>query len=72
MANIVNKVFVDKMGGRSTATFIGQQGDLFYDPTVGDLRLSDGSTPGGKSLINEASTGIYRGYQAGANWRLCF
>lgn len=29
--------------------YIGRQGEIFYDPTVGDLRLSDGITPGGLS-----------------------
>lgn len=69
MANVTNKIFVDKMGGRSPLQYIGTPGDLFYDPAVGDLRLSDGSTPGGKSLSSE-DVGTYRGFQAGVNiWR---
>lgn len=67
MTNVVNKIFVDKMGGRSTADYIGIQGDLFYDPAVGELRISDGSTSGGKSLINSQSLGSYRTFQAGVN-----
>jgi hypothetical protein len=35
-------------------TFIGQEGTLFYDPSTGELRLSDGRTPGGKSIANVA------------------
>jgi hypothetical protein len=31
-------------------TFIGQEGTIFYDKFTGELRLSDGHTPGGKPL----------------------
>lgn len=62
----VNKIFVDKMGARKAADFIGVEGDIFYDQNSGDLRLSDGKTPGGMRL-NDDSTGIYRGFQAGMN-----
>lgn len=68
MANTINKIFVDKMGGRSTASYIGTPGDIFYDPAVGDLRLSDGQTVGGKSLLSEQNAGVYRGFQAGVNF----
>jgi len=44
---VTNKIFVDKMGGRSASAYIGQTGDLFYDPTSTTLRISDGETPGG-------------------------
>jgi hypothetical protein len=30
--------------------FVGDEGTIFYDPAVGDLFLSDGVTPGGRSL----------------------
>jgi hypothetical protein len=26
---------------------VGNKGELFYDPNVGDIRYSDGVTPGG-------------------------
>ena len=42
------KLFADKMGGRSAATYIGTLGEIFYDPTgATPLRISDGVTPGG-------------------------
>lgn len=68
MANVVNKIFTDRMGGRKAAEYIGVKGDLFYDSEVGDLRISDGVTSGGKPIGGGDSTnGIYRGFQAGVN-----
>jgi hypothetical protein len=37
--------------------FVGDEGTIFYDPAVGDLFLSDGVTPGGRSL-GTGSSGI--------------
>jgi hypothetical protein len=44
----------------TAAQFVGQEGTLFWDEPAGLLRLSDGSTPGGKIVGNLAlaSTGI--------------
>ena len=67
MSNTINKIFTDKMGGRKAAEYIGNKGDLFYDANVGDLRISDGVTPGGKPTGGSAALGIYRHYQAGCN-----
>ena len=47
MANKTFKAFVDKMGGVPASSYIGNEGELFYDPTTTTLRVSDGSTPGG-------------------------
>ena len=48
MANITNKVFVDKMGGTTATDYIGVPGEIFYDTDgTTPIRLSDGSTPGG-------------------------
>lgn len=69
MANVTNKIFVDRMGGRKAAEYVGIKGDLFYDSDVGSLRISDGVTPGGKPAAgNGAGVGdVYRYFQAGAN-----
>jgi len=45
--NVTYKVLVQKLGGTQVTNFIGQPGDLFYDPGAGSIRLSDGATPGG-------------------------
>ena len=47
MANKTYVAFVDKQGGTTATSYIGNEGELFYDPTTTTLRVSDGSTPGG-------------------------
>jgi len=50
MTNATFKFFSEKMGGNPANTYIGQFGEVFYDPSVGNLRLGDGATAGGVSL----------------------
>jgi hypothetical protein len=50
MANKTFKLFADKMGGRQAGDYIGNEGEIFYDPTGTSLRISDGVTAGGQSL----------------------
>jgi hypothetical protein len=50
MANKTFKLTADKMGGRQASDYIGNEGEIFYDPTTTSLRMSDGSTAGGLSL----------------------
>lgn len=57
MANKLNRVFLEKLGGSNVSQFIGDQGELFFDPTTGVLRVSDGITPGGIILGALGSTG---------------
>lgn len=45
--NTTFRVYVEKLGASEATDFIGNEGDLFYDPNDAELRLSDGSTPGG-------------------------
>lgn len=64
MSNVTNKLFVDKMGGRNAEQYVGVQGELFYDPADGRIRLSDGVTAGG-TLVNTPTSAIpYRGFYA--------
>ena len=54
-ANTVGKI----SSGKSVAdisTFIGESGNLFYDITTGNLRISDGVTPGGLALALSTTT----------------
>lgn len=58
----------EKLGGRSVDEFIGNEGELFWDPTTATLRVSDGSTVGGIPI----STGLvdnigYRAHKAIVN-----
>jgi hypothetical protein len=50
VANKTFKLFADKMGGRQAGDYIGNEGEIFYDPTGTSLRISDGVTAGGQSL----------------------
>jgi hypothetical protein len=49
------KLFADKMGGSNVADYIGKPGEIFYDPTTTSLRISDGSTAGGLSILSGGS-----------------
>lgn len=44
------KLFAEKMGGSVTTSYVGNTGEIFYDPSTGSLRLSDGSTAGGIAI----------------------
>lgn len=47
MSNTTYRVLVEKLGASNAEQFIGNEGEVFYDPTGSVLRLSDGATPGG-------------------------
>jgi hypothetical protein len=59
MANKTFKLFADKMGGRTASDYIGNEGEIFYDPTTTSLRISDGSTAGGMSIGGNATYGQF-------------
>jgi hypothetical protein len=61
MANKTYKLFADKLGGRQASSYIGTEGEIFYDPTTTTLRISDGSTAGGLSLVGGTPTMISSG-----------
>lgn len=50
MSNVTYRVFLEKLGGTDPLTFIGNHGDLFYDPFDGVLRVSNGETQGGTTI----------------------
>jgi hypothetical protein len=45
--NTVYRLFVEKLGGSNPTTFVGDEGEVFYNPNDGVLKISDGSTPTG-------------------------
>ena len=53
---VVYRAFVEKLGAASTATFVGNEGELFWDPTSTDIRISDGTTVGG-AVVSGGSSG---------------
>lgn len=44
------KILVEKLGGADPSTFKPKEGEIFYDPTTGTLKVSDGATLGGNGL----------------------
>ena len=50
MSNKTFKLLTDKMGGNPAASYIGSAGDLFYDPEIGSIKLSNGTTAGGIAI----------------------
>jgi hypothetical protein len=45
--NTIYRLFVEKLGSESPTTFVGNKGELFYNPNDGNIKYSDGVTPGG-------------------------
>lgn len=54
---VIHRIYAEKMGATSVSSFIGNVGDIFYDPYTLALRISDGVTPGGRLLAGGAQTG---------------
>jgi hypothetical protein len=55
----VEKFWTSNKPSGTVSTHVGRIGEIFYDPTTGDLRLHDG-TPGGYRLL-AAAAGTYIG-----------
>lgn len=60
--NTTYRVYVDKLGASNPSEFIGDAGELFYDPNVPTLKLSDGSTPGGLTIAGGGGGGSGESY----------
>jgi hypothetical protein len=48
--NTIHRALVEKLGGRNVSEFVGNAGDLFWDPDTGNMRIADGETVGGLSI----------------------
>lgn len=57
MVNSTNRFFLEKLGATQATSFVGDRGEMFYDPDTGVLRVSDGTSPGGIILGALGSTG---------------
>jgi hypothetical protein len=55
--NTTYRVFVEKLGGTDPSQFIGDEGEVFLDPNVPALKLSNGVTPGGVSIGGTGGVG---------------
>ena len=45
--NTTYRVYLEKLGGSNPSEFVGNEGELFYDPSTTSLKFSDGTTAGG-------------------------
>jgi hypothetical protein len=55
--NTTHRILVERLGGTDATTFIGNEGEVFYDPNNPVLKLSNGLTPGGLSVGITTITG---------------
>ena len=60
MASIY-RAFIEKLGRTSIENYVGNRGDLFYDPdaSIPTLKVSDGVTPGGVAYQVVGGSGEY-------------
>jgi hypothetical protein len=49
--NTTYRIYLEKLGATDASQFIGDEGEYFYSPSDGNLRISDGTTPGGRNII---------------------
>lgn len=64
---VVYQIEVQKLGNKSSKVFVGDEGYIFYDPTVGDLRISNDETPGGIPLLQALNGATANGSYSGGN-----
>lgn len=52
---MATRKIVNKHINESSSTYVGVDGELFYDTVTNTLKISDGSTPGGVTLTTDGS-----------------
>jgi len=55
----VYRSYAEKLGASDPNIFVGNEGELFWDPNGNDLKISDGITPGG---IPAGGAPVAKGY----------
>ena len=50
MSNTTYRAFAEKLGASNSEEFVGDKGELFWDPDTLELSGSDGQTPGGVGI----------------------
>jgi hypothetical protein len=50
MSNATYRAFPEKLGATDPTQFVGDKGELFWDPENANVSISDGETPGGIGL----------------------
>ena len=54
---MATRKIVNKHINQSSSTYVGVDGELFYDTETNTLKISDGNTPGGITLNTDGSIG---------------
>ena len=67
MANKIFRPFVEKLGNAFANTYVGNAGDIFYDPDERQLRISDGTTAGGNNVGFGPTTATFNSALANTN-----
>jgi hypothetical protein len=52
---MATRKIVNKHINQSSSTYVGVDGELFYDTVTNTLKISDGTTPGGTTLTTDGS-----------------
>jgi|DEB0MinimDraft_6_1074348.scaffolds.fasta_scaffold08604_2 hypothetical protein len=65
--NSTYRFLVEKLGASDPDAFIGNAGEVFYDPSVATLKLSDGSTAGGTTIGGGGGESYWESTGAGIN-----
>ena len=52
----IQKIKSGRVINVTVGTYVGLQGNIFYDEDIGELRLSDGVTPGGVPITNSGTS----------------
>lgn len=54
----IRKFRAGRVSNASASTWVGERGTIFYDEVTGQLKIADGTTPGGRfiELVNASST----------------
>jgi len=52
---MATRKIVNKHINESSSTYVGVDGELFYDTVTNTLKISDGTTPGGTTLTTDGS-----------------
>ena len=64
----IQKFFTSRVKQTTGSTYVGEKGRIFYDETIKSLRVSDGQTPGGTSILfTTLSANIGNLYVTGGN-----
>lgn len=67
MSNQTFKIFVDKMGGSNLTSYMGNYGEIVYDPIIPVLKIADGVTPGAINLAFTQVSPIYAQLSSNTN-----